>query len=79
MPCCNGLLFVTDVERELQKLQDVNAQRLDDLRRVNPEAYQVVTWLRKNKEQFRGVIHEPMILSVSIFIVLTYCSECDSE
>jgi len=55
---------VAEVNTQLQRLMDVGNQRLQELRRFNEDAYKAVMWLRSNKESFRGVIHEPMMLSV---------------
>ena len=43
---------------------DVGNQRLQELRRFNEDAYKAVMWLRSNKQNFSGVIHEPMMLTV---------------
>jgi len=49
---------------------DVGNQRLQELRRFNEDAYKAVMWLRSNKQSFRGVIHEPMMLSVCTLLSL---------
>ena len=55
---------MTDINAQLQKLMDVSNQRLQELRRFNEDAYKAVMWLRSNHKNFRGVIHEPMMLTV---------------
>jgi len=56
--------YVAEANAQLQRLMDVGNQRLQELRRFSEDAYKAVMWLRSNKESFRGVIHEPMMLSV---------------
>ena len=60
------MLCVVDLNVQLQKLMDVGNLRLRELRRFNEDAYKAVMWLRDNKQNFRGVIHEPMMLTVCI-------------
>jgi len=59
-----GDLVVIEMNAQLQKLLDVGNQRLQELRRFNEDTYRAVMWLRGNRQQFRGVIHEPMMLTV---------------
>jgi len=57
---------VVDVSIQLQKLLDVGNQRLQELRRFNEDAYKAVMWLRGHHNCFKKVIHEPMVLTVSV-------------
>ena len=56
--------FYAGVRNELGKLEDVNNQMLLKLREHSRHAHAAVLWLRNNKEQFRGKIHEPIMTVV---------------
>ena len=60
---------MAEVNGQLQKLKDVGNQRLQELRRFNEDAYKAVMWLRENRDSFRGLIHEPMMLTVSTHFI----------
>lgn len=51
---------------ESQRLENVKNMRLQQLERVNPEAFRAVNWLRNNKHLFSGEIFEPIMLEVNI-------------
>ena len=63
---CKVFLCVclVDMNGQLQQLTDVNNQRLQELRRFNEDVYKAVMWLRGHRQMFRGVVHEPMMLTV---------------
>ena len=55
---------------ELEKLEDVNNQILLKLHEHSRHAHAAVLWLRNNKEQFRGKIHEPIMTVVRLCVVI---------
>ncbi|XP_034951339.1 structural maintenance of chromosomes protein 5 [Chelonus insularis] len=57
---------IHQLEGELKQLSDVQSKRLDLLRSMNSHAYEAVMWLRNNRDKFRSVIYEPMILHIDI-------------
>ncbi|RPD67470.1 P-loop containing nucleoside triphosphate hydrolase protein [Lentinus tigrinus ALCF2SS1-7] len=50
----------------LQQLDSVSHQKLEMLRRFDPDCAEVVEWLRKNQNRFRMEIFEPAMLCVTV-------------
>ncbi|XP_013378683.1 structural maintenance of chromosomes protein 5 [Lingula anatina] len=50
----------------LNQLQDVSNRRLLVLQQRHRHTYEAVMWLRSNRHEFNGVIHEPMIVTLNM-------------
>lgn len=50
----------------MQAASDVDAKRLELLRRYSPDAHKGVLWLRQNRQKFTSTIHEPMLLNIHV-------------
>ncbi|XP_044263469.1 structural maintenance of chromosomes protein 5 [Tribolium madens] len=53
-------------ENEINRIDNVKQQRLNYLQRVDRDAYEAVTWLRNNKNLFKGEIYEPIMLELNV-------------
>lgn len=53
-------------EARLHEIRNVNNRRLETLRTLHQHTYEAVVWLRENKNQFSGTIHEPLIISLNV-------------
>lgn len=58
--CC---LF-TAIESELKRARDVDAQKLNLVRRVDKHTYEAIMWLRQHKSEFQDMIYEPPLMTV---------------
>ena len=47
-------------------LDNMEHQRLENLRRVDRDAYETVTWLRENQHLFKGVVYEPIMTQINM-------------
>lgn len=54
------------IERKLNALNSVADAKLNYMQNNYPDAYNAIMWLRKNKNQFRGRIYEPMIIEINV-------------
>jgi len=61
-PCCG--ILVSDLNRELQGLRNIENQRLEILRSRHRDTYTALMWLRENKHMFQATVHEPIMLCV---------------
>lgn len=57
---------VRALEHEYNRLENVKNTRLQQLERINPDAFKAVHWLRNNKHLFSGEIYEPIMLEVNV-------------
>lgn len=55
---------IARLQREQQDVQNVEAKKLNILKTRSHDAYRGVMWLRNNRDKFKSVIHEPMMLSI---------------
>ncbi|KAJ4434613.1 hypothetical protein ANN_23175 [Periplaneta americana] len=62
------VLDVRAKENEKQKIEDVGNQRLEILRRRRNHVYEAVMWFRRNKDNFRYNIFEPMMLEINVTV-----------
>ncbi|XP_014480265.1 PREDICTED: structural maintenance of chromosomes protein 5 [Dinoponera quadriceps] len=53
------------LEAEYKSL-NIDAKRMELLRRKSIDAYKGVLWLRENRDKFSGLVHEPMLLSINV-------------
>ncbi|RUS70585.1 hypothetical protein EGW08_021655, partial [Elysia chlorotica] len=53
-------------ETRLREIRNVNNRRLEILRTLHQHTYDAVLWLRENKDQFKGTIHEPLIICLNV-------------
>lgn len=60
------ILIDRQAEDELQRMENVHAQRLDALQRRDRETVSAIQWLRENQNLFRQPILEPVAVSVNI-------------
>jgi myosin heavy subunit len=54
------------INNQIQKLNDINNQKMENLRRYERDTYNAVEWLRKNKGMFRGEVLEPFQLIINV-------------
>ncbi len=59
------LRYIDGIAR-LQQLDSVAHQKLELLKRFDPDCAEVVEWLRKNQSRFRMEIFEPALLCVTV-------------
>lgn len=57
--------MITALQAEHQSL-NIDAKRLELLRRKSIDAYKGVLWLRENRDKFSAPVHEPMLLSINV-------------
>ncbi|XP_074651000.1 structural maintenance of chromosomes protein 5-like [Tubulanus polymorphus] len=57
---------IGDTQRNLNQVLDIGRQRLEMLHRRSKDTYEAVKWLRSNKDQFKGTIHEPVVLCLNV-------------
>lgn len=55
-----------NVRTQLHRLDSVKERRLRHLEQADPDTYKAVLWLRENAKLFRGRVHEPVMLEISI-------------
>ncbi|XP_050458298.1 structural maintenance of chromosomes protein 5 [Cataglyphis hispanica] len=53
------------VQAEHQSL-NIDVKRLELLKRVSPDAYKGVLWLKENRDKFSATVYEPMLLSINV-------------
>merc|ERR1719300_65254 len=58
----NANMVLKDRQAELDKVNDVENQKLELLRRCSSEAYDATIWLRNNRGMFEHDVFEPFIL-----------------
>ena len=56
---------VIAIESELKRARDVDAQKLNVVRRVDKHTYDAIMWLRQHKSEFEDMIYEPPLMTVS--------------
>ena len=54
------------ITTQIQRLNDINNQKLDNLRRYEKDTFNAVQWLRNNRSQFQGEVLEPFQLSINV-------------
>ncbi|KAL1509021.1 hypothetical protein ABEB36_003827 [Hypothenemus hampei] len=54
------------LQNEQIRIENVKQSRMDQLRRINNDAYTAVLWLRNNKHRFKGDIFEPIMLELNV-------------
>lgn len=61
------------IEAELRRVRDVDAQKLNVVRRQDRHTYDAIMWLRAHRNEFTGVIYEPPLMTVRtpLYIVIT--------
>ncbi|XP_069138158.1 structural maintenance of chromosomes protein 5-like [Argopecten irradians] len=52
-------------QQELKKMQSVENKRMEILRNKDRDTYNAVIWYKQNKDQFKGNVHLPMMLSIN--------------
>jgi hypothetical protein len=50
----------------LDQLTSISSQRLENYRRIDPEGFEVLMYIRKNKDKFKMEILEPPIVSITV-------------
>jgi len=60
----NGAMLLTGWNKKLSELNNMKKKRLEALRRRNKDCYDAILWLRANKDKFKSIVHEPLILTV---------------
>lgn len=53
------------MQAEHQSL-NIDVKRLELLKRVSPDAYKGVLWLKENRDKFSATVYEPMLLSINV-------------
>ncbi|XP_066599274.1 structural maintenance of chromosomes protein 5 isoform X2 [Prorops nasuta] len=56
---------IVESESELQSL-NIDAKRLELLRRKSNDSYKAVLWLRQNMDKFSRPVHEPILLHINL-------------
>ena len=54
------------INNQIQKLNDINNQKMENLRRYERDTYNAVEWLRKNIGMFKGQVLEPFQLIINV-------------
>ncbi|XP_050356467.1 structural maintenance of chromosomes protein 5 [Nymphalis io] len=56
---------ISQLNKRLTALRDVNNKRLSTLERYSKDTYKAVEWLRENRHLFKHPVHEPMMLVIN--------------
>ena len=56
---------VNRAQREVNDLRDVAAQADKRLFESDPKAFEALQWIRENRANFRGKVHDPVRMAVS--------------
>ncbi|KAJ8670552.1 hypothetical protein QAD02_001811 [Eretmocerus hayati] len=57
---------IKSLEQSMREIENIETKRLEVLRRIAPDAYKGVIWLRSNKHEFSKPVHEPILLHINI-------------
>jgi hypothetical protein len=57
---------MNNVSSEMAALNSVKDQRLQSLRRSDPDAFKAVMWLRENRHLFSGRVFDPPLLELDV-------------
>ncbi|XP_066153338.1 structural maintenance of chromosomes protein 5 [Euwallacea fornicatus] len=68
--CADGKTEMKALQHEQTRIENVKQTRLEQLKRINNDAYTAVLWLRSNRHLFKGEICEPMMLEINVYDVL---------
>ncbi|XP_043259904.1 structural maintenance of chromosomes protein 5 isoform X1 [Colletes gigas] len=58
--------FEIRVQETERQVLNIEAKRLELLRRRSIDTYKAVHWLRENQDKFSGVVHEPILLNINV-------------
>ncbi|XP_066258380.1 structural maintenance of chromosomes protein 5 [Euwallacea similis] len=67
--CTHGKAEMKALQHEQMRIENVKQTRLEQLGRLNKDAYTAVLWLRNNMHLFEGEIYEPMMLEINVYDV----------
>lgn len=57
---------IISIDSELKKINDIDSQKLNVVRRVDKHTYDAIMWLRQHRSEFKGVIYEPPIMTINV-------------
>lgn len=60
----NFTWIFSDCIRKINEMKNVREEKLSKLRERAKDIYAAIQWVDKNKQNFRGVVYEPMFLQV---------------
>nr|XP_039258386.1 structural maintenance of chromosomes protein 5-like [Styela clava] len=55
-----------DCDRKIAHLNNLSNRRLEWLKMMNKDMYEAVEWFRKNKQNFKGNVYEPIMLLLNM-------------
>lgn len=57
---------ITGLCHKIERLQNIKTQKMEELRRRNPNLVRAMSWVAENKHKYRSNIYDPMIFELSI-------------
>lgn len=55
-----------DFAARVRQLEDERNVRLESIRRLSPDTYTAILWLRQNQQLFQKMVFEPICLQVRL-------------
>lgn len=57
---------IKSIENKIHQLETIEAAKVARLEEISADARKALDWLRSNKAQFKGKVHEPIMLTMSV-------------